>query len=93
MTCPENIIKSLREIMDRHWDLAGTDDKHFKTIRTILEDVMAELFTKINLNSDPKLAANDLMKVHNLQKIFGMQNRFSKNWGKDTPSVLLPIAI
>jgi FMN hydrolase / 5-amino-6-(5-phospho-D-ribitylamino)uracil phosphatase len=70
------------EIMDRHWDLAGTDDKHFKTIRTILEDVMAELFTKINLNSDPKLAANDLMKVHNLQKIFEDAKPFLKKLGQ-----------
>ena len=49
------------EIMGRRWDAAGTDTKHFKTIRTVLEDTMTEILNKIKLDYDPKMAAGALM--------------------------------
>ena len=70
------------EIMDRHWGTAGIDDKHFKSVRTVLEDVVTELFQKINLDYSLKQASNDLMAVHNAQKIFADAKPFLEKMGQ-----------
>jgi len=76
------------EIMDRHWNMAGIDNTHFKTVRMILEDVTTELFHKINLDYNPKLAANELMAVHNLQKVFADAKPFLEKLGQRYPVCL-----
>ena len=76
------------EIMGRRWDAAGTDDKHFKTVRTVLEDTVAELFCEIKLDYDPKLAAGILMGDHNLQNIFADAKPFLEKVGQKYPICL-----
>ena len=76
------------EIMGRKWDEAGRDDKHFKTIRTVLEDTMAEIFNKIKLDYDPKMAAGALMGDHNLDNIFLDAKPFLKKAGQKYPICL-----
>jgi FMN phosphatase YigB (HAD superfamily) len=76
------------EIMGRRWDAAGTDDKHFKTVRTVLEDTVTELFCEINLAYDPKLAASALIADHNLQKVFKDAKPFLRKAGQKYPICL-----
>ena len=70
------------EILWRRWDAAGIEDKHFKSVRKILEDTAAELFNEINLNYDPKLAANTLMGDHRLQNVFEDAKPFLNTIGR-----------
>ena len=70
------------EILWRRWDAAGTDSNHFKSVRTILEDTVAELFGEIQLDYDPKLSANALMGDHTLQKVFEDARPFLEKTGK-----------
>jgi len=59
-----------------------TDSNHFKSVRTILEDTVAELFGEIQLDYDPKLSANALMGDHTLQKVFEDARPFLEKTGK-----------
>jgi len=52
------------EILRRRWDAAGIDDKQFKSVRTINEETATELFTEIESDYDPKLAANTIIDGH-----------------------------
>ena len=76
------------EIMGRRWDAAGTDTKHFKTVRTVLEETVRELFNEIKLDYDPKLAAGALMGDHNLQHIFADVKPFLQQAGQKYPICL-----
>jgi HAD superfamily hydrolase (TIGR01549 family) len=58
------------EIIWKRWDAAGIGNNDFKTVRMILEDVVTELFDEIHLDYNPKLAANSLVNVHNLETVF-----------------------
>lgn len=69
------------EILGRRWDAAGID-KHFKSVRTVLEETARELFREIKLNYDPKLAADALMRDHNLQNIFKDARPFLEKAGQ-----------
>lgn len=70
------------EILWRRWDAAGTDHNHFKNVRAILEDTVAELFSEIRLNYDPVLSANALMGDHILQNVFEDAKPFLEKSGQ-----------
>ena len=76
------------EIMGRRWNAAGIDNKHFKTVRTVLEETVKELFNRIKLDYDPKLAAGALMGDHNLQNIFADAKPFLQKVGQKYPICL-----
>jgi putative hydrolase of the HAD superfamily len=58
------------EILRRRWDAAGIDDKQFKSVRTINEETATELFTEIESDYDPKLAANMIIDAHKIHNTF-----------------------
>jgi HAD superfamily hydrolase (TIGR01549 family) len=76
------------EILWRRWDEAGTEDGPFKSIRTILEDTVNELFGEINLGYDPKLSANALIGDHSLQNVFDDAKQFLEEAGQKYPICL-----
>jgi putative hydrolase of the HAD superfamily len=81
-------IQQTNEIDNRKWDAAGIDDKQFKNVRTILEETAAELFGEINLDYDPKLAANVIMGYHTIQNPFPDVKEFLNIVGRKYPICL-----
>jgi HAD superfamily hydrolase (TIGR01549 family) len=81
-------IQKTNEIDNRKWDAAGIDDNQFKNVRTVLEETAAELFGEINLDYDPKLAANVIMGYHTLQNLFPDVKEFLNVVGRKYPVCL-----
>ena len=76
------------EIDNKKWDAAGIDDKQFKNVRTVLEETAVELFGEINLDYDPKLAANVIMGYHTIQNPFPDAKEFLNIVGQKYPVCL-----
>jgi HAD superfamily hydrolase (TIGR01549 family) len=75
------------ELGHRYWDMADVILRHkvnenpttFKSVRTIFNETYTELFSKINVMYDPILAADALMKGHNLQNIYPDTKQFLRS--------------
>ena len=76
------------EILRRRWDAAGIDDKQFKSVRTINEETAAELFTEIESDYDPKLAANAIIDAHKVHNTFQDAKPFLSSLGLKYPVCL-----
>jgi FMN hydrolase / 5-amino-6-(5-phospho-D-ribitylamino)uracil phosphatase len=76
------------EILWKRWDAAGVDDKHFKSVRTILEDTYTELFNEINLEYDPKLLADMMIEGHKIYNVFSDAKPFLEKIGQTYPVCL-----
>lgn len=76
------------EILWRRWDEVGIDDKHFKSVRTILEDTYAELFNEIHFDYDPKLLANAMIEGHKSYNVFNDTKAFLEKVGQKYPVCL-----
>jgi FMN hydrolase / 5-amino-6-(5-phospho-D-ribitylamino)uracil phosphatase len=76
------------EILWRRWDAAGIDDKHFKSVRTILEDTYAELFNEVNLDYNPKLLADTMIEGHKIYNVFSDAKPFLEKIGQTYPVCL-----
>jgi len=77
------------ELSHKYWDMADVilrrkvneNPTTFKSVRTIFNETYTELFNKINVMYDPILAADALMKGHNLQNIYPDTSQFLKSIG------------
>lgn len=66
------------ELGHSYWEMADVilrrkvneNSATFKNVRTIFNETYTELFSKINVMYDPILAADFLMKGHNLQNVY-----------------------
>jgi len=76
------------EILRRRWDAAGIDDKQFKSVRTINEETATELFTEIESDYDPKLAANTIIDGHKIHNTFQDVQPFLSSLGHKYPVCL-----
>ena len=76
------------EILRRRWDAAGIDDKQFKSVRTINEETATELFTEIESDYDPKLAANTIIDGHKIHNTFQDVQPFLHSLGHKYPVCL-----
>lgn len=76
------------EILWRRWDAVGIDDKHFKSVRTVLEDTYAEFFSEVNLDDDPKLLADTMVEGHKSYKVFNDAKPFLEKIGQKYPVCL-----
>ncbi len=76
------------EILSRRWDEAGIDEKQFKSVRTILEDVGKELFAEADIDYDPRQAADIIMHYHTVENVFSDAKQFLNAVGAKYPVCL-----
>lgn len=77
------------ELGHRYWDMADVilrrkvneNSTTFKSVRTMFNETYTELFNEINIGYDPVLAADVLMKGHNLQNIYPDTRQFLNSIG------------
>jgi FMN phosphatase YigB (HAD superfamily) len=77
------------ELGHKYWDMADVilrrkvneSPTTFKSVRTMFKETYTELFGKINFMYDPILAADFLMKGHNLQNIYPDTTQFLTSIG------------
>lgn len=77
------------ELGHKYWDMADVilrrkvneNSTTFKSVRTMFNETYAELFSDISVKYDPIMAADVLMKGHNLQNIYPDTEPFLKSVG------------